>query len=174
MLYEHENPLSGSSSLSTLLITLPRRPLSFNVFFVKDPIYCLCNFFSSSLPFYGNSNPGSQGHIARTPPPPQPPSTMVHAFIFIARRSQQFLPSSTRVDLTVHTVGAIYAPILAKESIPWGTRIRENDISSYAFCHQTPGDGAYLCCDKTQIIKSLIIPQRKARPVTVQQEGNKL
>ena len=61
--------------------------------------------FSSPLPFVTQI----RGHIAGTPPPF--PLRCVPSS-FIARRVQQFLPSSTRVELCVHAllIGA-YKPI---------------------------------------------------------------
>ena len=55
-----------------------------------------------------NSNPGSHSGPSSSLP------TSVRAFIFIARRSQHFLPSSTRVELYVPTrLGALSSLLLS-------------------------------------------------------------
>ena len=52
------------------------------------------------LPPFRNSDPGSHsGHF--------PPPITVHAFILIAARVEHSLPWSTRVELCVHTLGAL-------------------------------------------------------------------
>ena len=58
-----------------------------------DLFFCYCYPRTIlALPPSSNSDPGSHSG------PSSPLPTTVHAFIFIARRSQHFLPSSTRVE----------------------------------------------------------------------------
>ena len=62
------------------------------------------------LPFR-NSNPGShRGHSSRLP-------STVHAFVFIVRRVRHLLPSSTSVDLCMHTLGPFYSQVLYKKKV---------------------------------------------------------
>ena len=62
------------------------------------PSHLLSSPYSSSSPFR-NSDPGSHASTPPTSPLQCVPS------ISIARRAQQFVPSSTRVELCVHSVG---------------------------------------------------------------------
>ena len=83
----------------------------FPVFF--HPIYC----------FRPTSPPASlscqiRGHIAGTPPPP----TTVRAFVFIARRVQHFLLSSSHVESCIHTLlpGICYLVVnFGARKSPW-------------------------------------------------------
>ena len=68
------------------------------------PVPCVCLlYFFSPLSFVTQIN--HCRHIAGTPPP-SPVRFVPPFYSLIARTVQHFLPSSTRVELCVHTVGA--------------------------------------------------------------------
>ena len=66
-----------------------------NIFFLHPIYYPRTNL---ALPPSSNSDPGSHSRPSSSLP------TSARAFIFIARRSQHFLPSSTRVELYLPTL----------------------------------------------------------------------
>ena len=83
------------------------------IYFVSPSHLLSSSYFSSSLPSVTQINHWVT-YVGGTPPVPPsqlrclPPS-------FIARRVQQFPPSSTRVGLCVHTLGAFQANFCTKK-----------------------------------------------------------
>ena len=94
--------------LVSLLDASGYTPSSF--FFLHFPPMFVFALLLYLLPF---RTPDPEPHSGHSSPVP----ATVRAFDFlIARRVKQFLPSSKRVELCVHTLGAFCRPIFAQET----------------------------------------------------------
>ena len=100
--------VKNSTGIRYLVYTITTELLSYRFFsrFSSHVLFFFCLF---SIPFIifallslslhsRNSDPGSQSRLF------SPLPTTVRAFIFIARRVQHFLPSSTRVEFCLPTL----------------------------------------------------------------------
>ena len=86
--------------------------------------YLRPTFLSSSFPFR-SSDPGLHSRHNSLPP------TKVRAFIFIARKNQHLLPSSTRVDVLCMNTPRRYLRRVLRKKISHIIGVRTHDIESY-------------------------------------------